>query len=64
MTADTTAKPPTRVAKRPNPYAGPRSLREDEAIYGRAREIEELRSSLLARRIVLLYRRLVPGRAR
>jgi hypothetical protein len=40
---------------RANPYVGPRSLRREDGIYGRNREIRELRASLLAHRIVLLY---------
>ncbi len=38
-----------------NPYVGPRALRPDEPIYGRAREIAEIRGLLVAHRIVLLY---------
>ncbi|MET0696762.1 MAG: ATP-binding protein [Acidimicrobiia bacterium] len=40
---------------RANPYVGPRSLRREDGIYGRNREIRELRASLLAHRILLLY---------
>ena len=42
-------------ARRPNPYVGPRSIRYGERIYGRDREIEELRDVLIADRIVLMY---------
>ena len=37
------------------PYVGPRSLRPDEPIYGRTREINDLRGEILSERIVLLY---------
>ena len=40
---------------RPNPYVGPRSIRYGERIYGRDRELDELRDILIAERIVLLY---------
>jgi hypothetical protein len=40
---------------RPNPYAGPRALQQGEPIYGRVREINELRGAILSERIVLLY---------
>ena len=40
---------------RSNPYVGPRSIRYGEPIYGRAREIHELRDAIVAERIVLLY---------
>jgi hypothetical protein len=39
----------------PNPYVGPRSIRYGERIYGRDRELDELRDILIAERIVLLY---------
>lgn len=39
----------------PNPYVGPRSIRYGERIYGRDRELDELRDVLIAERIVLLY---------
>jgi hypothetical protein len=55
MTTEIAAQPTTAGTERSNPYAGPRSLREGEPIYGRSREIRELRSAILARRIVLLY---------
>lgn len=42
-------------AGRVNPYVGPRSLGREDGIYGRNREIRELRASLLSHRIVLLY---------
>lgn len=45
--------PPAVV--RSNPYVGPRSLRNGEPIYGRRREIAEIRGLLTSRRIVLLY---------
>ncbi|MGD9704813.1 MAG: pentapeptide repeat-containing protein [Acidimicrobiia bacterium] len=38
-----------------NPYVGPRSFRYGEHLYGRDREIAELRDVLIAQRIVLLY---------
>jgi hypothetical protein len=40
---------------RKNPYAGPRALQQGEPIYGRTREINELRGAVLSERIVLLY---------
>ena len=46
------APPP---ADRPNPYPGARPFSSDETIYGRGREVTELRDLLIARRIVLLY---------
>ena len=49
----TSVDPP--IADRPNPYVGPRSIRYGERIYGRDRELEELRDVLIAERIVLLY---------
>jgi len=39
----------------PSPYAGPRALQQGESIYGRVREINELRGAILSERIVLLY---------
>lgn len=39
----------------PNPYVGPQALGPDDTIYGRHRELNELRDLLIARRIVLLY---------
>ena len=56
MTADAAAAPHQLDGEvRPNPYVGPRSLGREDRIYGRDREIRELRASLLAHRIVLLY---------
>ena len=40
---------------RPNPYVGPRAFRTGEALYGRARELNELLNLLIAERIVLLH---------
>ena len=40
---------------RPNPYVGPRAFRTGEALYGRARELNELMNLLIAERIVLLH---------
>jgi len=40
---------------RPNPYPGPRPFKQDEALYGRDRELLELLDLLIAERIVLLY---------
>ncbi len=50
----------TELADRPvatarNPYVGPRSLIAGEPIYGRDRELDELRDALIADRLVLLY---------
>src|ERR1700683_4732499 len=38
-----------------NPYVGPRAFLESELLYGRDREVADLRDMLLAERIVLLY---------
>lgn len=38
-----------------NPYVGPRAFVENEKLYGRDREVADLRDMLLAERIVLLY---------
>lgn len=38
-----------------NPYVGPRALREAEPIFGRDRELLDLRDLLIAERVVLLY---------
>jgi WD40 repeat protein len=40
---------------RSNPYVGPRALGPGEPIYGRERELLDLRDLLIAERIVLLY---------
>ena len=56
MTAvDTTTTAAPARADRSSPYVGPRSLRADEPIYGRTREINDLRGAILSERIVLLY---------
>lgn len=39
----------------PNPYVGPRAFKYGEELFGRDKEISELRSLLIANRIVLLY---------
>jgi hypothetical protein len=46
-----------RVEERgwPNPFVGPRPIRLGEQIYGRDREVAEIRDILTAERIVLLY---------
>jgi WD40 repeat protein len=41
--------------ERNNPYVGPRALGPGEPIYGRERELLDLRDLLIAERIVLLY---------
>jgi hypothetical protein len=38
-----------------NPFVGPRSFRTGETLYGRERELMDLRDVLIAQRIVLLY---------
>src|SRR5262245_20545262 len=38
-----------------NPFVGPRSFQAGEALYGRDREIRDLRGLLIAERIVLLH---------
>ena len=55
MTADTASARTSVDVGSTNPYVGPRSLRRGELIFGRDLEIRELRASLLAHRIVLLY---------
>ena len=40
---------------RPNPYVGPRPLKEGERLYGRSRELQRLTNLLLGERVVLLY---------
>jgi len=40
---------------RPNPYVGPRAYQTGEQLYGRNRELADLRNLLIAERIVLLY---------
>ena len=55
MTTDATQRPTDPEHGRHNPYAGPRSLQQGEPIYGRGREINELRGAILSERIVLLY---------
>jgi hypothetical protein len=47
--------PPAAPNAVENPYVGPRSLGEDDGIFGRSAEITEVRRRLLARRIVLIY---------
>lgn len=41
--------------QRANPYVGPRALRPGEPIFGRDRELLDLRDLLIAERVVLLY---------
>ena len=41
--------------RRANPYVGPRAFRYGEALYGRDREITDLRDLIISERIVLLY---------
>ena len=55
MTTDATQRTTDPEQGRHNPYAGPRSLQQGEPIYGRGREINELRGAILSERIVLLY---------
>lgn len=43
------------IAKRPNPYVGPRAYQTGEALYGRDRDILRLYYLLLAERIVLFF---------
>ncbi len=40
---------------KPNPYVGPRAFQIDETLYGRERELRQLKSLLVAERIVLLH---------
>ncbi|RPH60330.1 MAG: ATP-binding protein, partial [Chloroflexi bacterium] len=39
----------------PNPYVGPRAFEIGDALYGRARELDQISSLLMAERIVLLH---------
>lgn len=55
MTAIDTGAAAPPATEPPVPYVGPRSLRPDEPIYGRTREINDLRGEILSERIVLLY---------
>ena len=52
---DTTGSTDQSAPGQGNPFVGPRALRYGEPIYGRAREIHELCSLVVAQRIVLLY---------
>ena len=62
MTADAASRPVSVDANRVNPYVGPRSLGREDGIYDRDREIRELRASIVAHRIVLLYSRSGAGK--
>ena len=55
MTTGATQRPTVPEQGRHHPYAGPRALQQGEPIYGRTREINELRGAILSERIVLLY---------
>jgi WD40 repeat protein len=50
-----TPSPSAGQNQRNNPYVGPRALGPGESIYGRERELLDLRDLLIAERIVLLY---------
>src|SRR4051794_29625636 len=43
------------AATRKNPYVGPRPYQIGEKLYGRRRELAELRDLLISERIVMLY---------
>lgn len=43
------------MTSRPNPYVGPRAFEKGETLYGRNREIRQLKALLVAERIVLLH---------
>ena len=43
------------TAARPNPYVGPRPFTARDPLSGRTREVRELKSLLIAERIVLLH---------
>ncbi|MDQ2806841.1 MAG: hypothetical protein M3Z04_07980, partial [Chloroflexota bacterium] len=43
------------VTSRANPYVGPRAYQAGERLYGRTREVAELRNLLIAERLVLFY---------
>jgi WD40 repeat protein len=45
----------TAPDKAPNPFVGPRAIRQGEPIYGRDHEVLQLLDLLIAERIVLLY---------
>jgi WD40 repeat protein len=46
---------PEEAAQRPNPFVGPSPLQHGQPLYGRDRELFELRNLLIAERIVVLY---------
>jgi hypothetical protein len=46
-----TGTPPGRA----NPYVGPRALQAGERLYGRAREVQEVRNLLIAEGVLFLY---------
>jgi WD40 repeat protein len=43
------------MSTKPNPYVGPRAFETGETLYGRERELRQLKSLLVAERIVLLH---------
>ncbi len=43
------------ATERANPYVGPRAYQAGERLYGRTRELAELRNLLIAKRLVLFY---------
>ena len=52
--APVTTRDPTE-GRGPNPFVGPRALAEGQPLFGRDREIRELRQLVTSERIVLLY---------
>ncbi len=55
MSTATAPDPSAAPSRRANPYVGPRSFRYGENLYGRSREIADLRDLVTSERIVLLY---------
>ena len=46
---------PLQSNSRPNPYVGPRPFTEEEKLYGRESEIQNLTNLFIAERILLLH---------
>ena len=55
MSTATAPDPSAARSRRANPYVGPRAFRYGESLYGRNREISDLRDLIISERVVLLY---------
>ena len=44
-----------KIPEAPNPYIGPRPFQQGEPLYGRTREVQEVRNLLISERLLLLY---------